>query len=158
MIRNISYELVNKTQPTTDILVKFKDKGITKDFYDFIKDQLENFKLDIIPEYSITLDSECDCYKEILIIEIVLSIPDLHKPLDEDLEQIINHLSYKFTKFYERRIQIFKNKSGINKLKETKKCPNCNYECIMECWKAMAIDEIYCKCPNCKFTFGNPKK
>jgi hypothetical protein len=65
-----------------------------------------------LPEYSVTLDSECDYSKELLLIEIVVSIPDLNKPLDVDLEQIINNLSYIFTKFYEREIQIFKNKSG----------------------------------------------
>lgn len=111
LIRNISYEILDKTHLTTDILIKFEDKGIKKDFYEFIKDWLEDFKLDIIKEYSITIDSECDYSTDILLIEIVLSIPDLHKPLDLDLEQIINHLTYKFTKFYEREIQLF-NKEG----------------------------------------------
>ena len=67
-------------------------KELSKEFYEFIKDRLEDFKLDIINEYSITIDSECDYSTDILLIEIFLSIPDLHKPLDLDLEQIINHL------------------------------------------------------------------
>ena len=29
MIRNISYELLDKTKLTTDILLRFEDKGIT---------------------------------------------------------------------------------------------------------------------------------
>jgi hypothetical protein len=49
--------------------------------------------------------------KKILLVEFILSIPDHHKPLDADLEQIINDKTYKFTKFYEREIQIFKNES-----------------------------------------------
>ena len=110
LIRNISYELLDKTHLTTDILIKFEDKGIKKDFYVFIKDRLEDFKLDIIKEYSITINSD-DYSEELLLIEIILSIQDLHKPLNLDLEQIINHLTYKFTKFYEREIQLF-NKEG----------------------------------------------
>jgi transcription elongation factor Elf1 len=53
--------------------------------------------------------------------------------------------------------QISKIKMVIDKLKETKKCPNCNFEGSMECWKTIGTDEIYCKCPNCKFTFRNTK-
>ena len=63
-----------------------------------------------------TLDYNCDFSKDILFIEIVLSIPYLHKSLDVDLEQIINHLSYNFTKFYEREIQLFKNNGRISKI------------------------------------------
>ncbi|MGB9199907.1 hypothetical protein [Methanobacterium sp.] len=40
-------------------------------------------------------------------------------------------------------------------MKETKKCPNCNFEGSMECWKTIGSDETYFKCPNCKFTFRN---
>jgi hypothetical protein len=115
MIRNISYELLDKKELTTDILLKFEDIGINKDFYDFIKDRLDSFKLEINHKYSITtIDSEYDNSKKILLVEFILSIPDHHKPLDEDLEQIINDKTYKFTKFYERNIQLFnsKNKSG----------------------------------------------
>ncbi len=111
LIRNISYELLDQTHLTTDILIKFEDKVIKKDFYDFIKDRLENFKLEITDKYSITIDSEYDYPGNLLLIDIVLSIPDTHKPLDEDIEQIINDKSYKFIKFYEREFQIFKNES-----------------------------------------------
>lgn len=115
-IKNVSYELLDKTHLTTDILLIFEDKGINKDLYNFIKDYLKDFNLNIDSEYSFTLDYNCDFSKDILFIEIVLSIPDLHKPLDVDLEQIINHLSYNFTKFYEREIQLFKNNGRISKI------------------------------------------
>jgi ssDNA-binding Zn-finger/Zn-ribbon topoisomerase 1 len=52
---------------------------------------------------------------------------------------------------------ILKNKQGTIKLQETKKCPNCDYEGLMVCWKTMGLDDIYCKCPDCKFTFGKQK-
>lgn len=73
---------------------------------------MEDFKSDITREYSITIDSDCDYLNKLLSIDIVLSIPDIHKPINMDLEQIINHLTYKFTKFYEREIQVFKNEKG----------------------------------------------
>ena len=112
MIRNISYELLDKTKLTTDILLRFEDKGITKDFYDFIKDRLDSFKLEINHKYSITtIDSKYDESKKLLLVEFILSIPDIHKPLDVDLEQIINDKTYKFTKFYERNIKLFKSKN-----------------------------------------------
>lgn len=113
LIRNISCELLNKTPLITNILLKFEDKEIKKAFYDFIKYRLDNFKLDVNKECPININSQCDHSKELLLIEIILSIPDLiHKPLDLDMEQIVNHLSYKFIKFYENEIQIFKNKNG----------------------------------------------
>jgi hypothetical protein len=112
LIRNISYELLDKKELTTDILLKFEDIGINKEFYAFIKDRLDSFKLEINHNYSVTtIDSEYDNSKKILLVEFILSIPDHHKPLDADLEQIINDKTYKFTKFYEREIQIFKNES-----------------------------------------------
>ena len=110
-IKNVSYEILDKKQPTSEILLKFEDKGINKDLYNFIIVHLKDFKLNVDSEYSFTLNYSCGFSKDTLLIEIVLSIPDLHKPLDVDLEQIINHLSYNFTKFYEREVQIFKNKS-----------------------------------------------
>ncbi len=115
MIRNISYELLDKTHNTTDILLKFEDNGIKKEFYDFIKDHLEDFRLDNIKGYSITIDTECDCTTNMLIIQIVLSIPDIHKSIDMELEQIINHISNKFTKFYERNVQLFDSKNNGDK-------------------------------------------
>jgi hypothetical protein len=112
LIRNISYEILNKKHLTTDILIKFEDKGITKDFHDFIKGQLEEFKQDLDNPYTITIDSKYDYNKKILLIDIVLSIHDTHKPLHTHLVQVINDKTYKFIKFYERNIQLYKNNCG----------------------------------------------
>ncbi|MGB9200012.1 hypothetical protein [Methanobacterium sp.] len=109
MIRNISYELLDNEHITTDILIKFEDKSINKDFYDFIKGRLDDFKLDLNDPYSITIDSKYDDSKNIILIDIVLSILDTHKPSDAHLVQIINDKTYKFIKFYERNTQLFKN-------------------------------------------------
>jgi hypothetical protein len=110
-MRNISYELLDKTKLTTDILLRFEDSGINKDQYTFIKDRLNNFKLILDKEYSTIINSDYDESKGILIIEITLSISDLLKPKHVQLEQIINDHSYRFIKFYERNIQIFNNKN-----------------------------------------------
>ena len=42
-------------------------------------------------------------------------------------------------------------------MKNNKKCPNCGFEGLMECWKPVTTTGLNCKCPNCKFTFGNKK-
>lgn len=110
MIRNISYELLDKTKPTTDILLRFEDNGINKEQYAYIKDRLDNFDLIIDSEYSIKHDTKFDEFNKILFMDIVLSISDLLKPKNIQLEQIINDHSYRFIKFYERNIQIFNNK------------------------------------------------
>jgi hypothetical protein len=110
LIRNISYELLDKTHLTTNILLKFEDKGINKDFYDYIKKRLEDFKMEDTHGHSITIDSKYDYTTDILLVGIVLSIPDIHKSMDEELERIVNNLSYKFIKFYERNIQLYKTK------------------------------------------------
>lgn len=110
MIRTTYYELLNKTNQTTNILIKFEDKDINRDFYDFFKDQLKNFHIKINNEYPINIDSECDYFEKLLHIQIILSIPEIPKKLT--LEQIINHINYTFTLFYEREIKIFKNKNN----------------------------------------------
>jgi hypothetical protein len=46
-IKNISYELLDTTKTTTDILLKFIDNGINKEQYNFIIDRLDNYNLDI---------------------------------------------------------------------------------------------------------------
>ena len=57
-------------------------KELHKDFYDFIKDRLDNFNLLLDNEYSIIIDSQYDESKDIVSIEIILSISDLLKPKD----------------------------------------------------------------------------
>jgi hypothetical protein len=100
VIKNVSYEILDKTKYNTDILLKFSDSGINKEQYTFISERLEDFKLDIDSYYSITLDTKYEESKEILLIRIILSIPDIYKPKDMDIEQIINQHVYKFTQFY----------------------------------------------------------
>ena len=75
MIRNISYEILDKKHLTTDILLKLEDKGIKKDFNDLIKERLEDFKLEDSARYSLTITSDYDCTTDILSIQIILSIP-----------------------------------------------------------------------------------
>ena len=101
-IKNVSYEILNKTKISTDILLRFIDSGLNKEQYAFISERLEDFKLDINSDYSITLDSKYDESKKLLIIRLILSIPDIYKPKDVDLEQIINKNVYRFKQFYER--------------------------------------------------------
>lgn len=108
MIRNISYELLDKTKLSTDIVLRFEDTGINTEQYNFLKDRLENFNLILDREYSTMLNSSYDESEKKLFIEILLSISDILKPKDNQLEQIINDHSYRFIKFYERNIQFTK--------------------------------------------------
>ena len=43
-------------------------------------------------------------------------------------------------------------------MKKSIKCSNCGFEGLMECWKSIENNKINCKCPNCKYTFGNYKE
>ena len=49
------------------------------------------------------------------------------------------------------------DQEGTN-LEKQKHCPNCGFEGLMVCWKTLGLDDVYFKCPNCKFTFSNKKK
>ena len=64
--------------------------AITTEQYAFLKDRLDNFNLIIDKEYSITLDARYDESNKVLFIEIILSILDILKPKDFQLEQIVN--------------------------------------------------------------------
>ena len=110
VLKNISYEILDKTKLTTDILLRFSDTGLNKEKYASISEFLEYFKLNMNSECSLTLDTKYDEYKELLLIRLILSIPDIHKPDDMNLEQIINHLFYKFTNFYEKNNKLIKSK------------------------------------------------
>ena len=110
MIRNVCYELLDKTKLSTDIVLRFEDTGINKEQFSFLKDRLDNFNLILDSEYSINIDSNYDESKKILFIEMILSISDLLSPKDIQLEQIINDHSYRFINFYERTIKSHNNK------------------------------------------------
>jgi hypothetical protein len=109
-IKSISYELLDKNKLTTDILLRFQDNNVNQIQYSFIKDRLDNFNLLLDKEYSVIINAKYDVFKDIMYIELLLSISDLFKPKDLQLEQIINHHSYRFIKFYERNIEVFNNK------------------------------------------------
>jgi hypothetical protein len=111
MIRNICYELLRKTELTTDILIKFEDKKVTKEYYTFIKERFDNYGSNISSKFTLTLNLEYDEIKQILFIGLIISIPDIRNPKNVLLEQIINEQSYRFIDFYERNFKLFKNKS-----------------------------------------------
>ena len=118
MIKNISYELLDKTKLSTDILLQFDDNDVNQVQYSFIKNRLDNFNMILDEGYSAIINSKFDEIKDTLFIEIILSISDLYRPKNVQIEQIINDHTYRFIKFYERNIQIFssKNKTGDNKI------------------------------------------
>ena len=111
MIRNINYELLGKTELTTDILLKFEDNGINKEQYIAIKDKLDNYSANIDGVYDIKFEGQYDEITQNLLIGLIMSIPDIRYPKDVKLEQIINDYSYKFIQFYERTIQSFNSKN-----------------------------------------------
>ncbi len=110
MIRTISYEILDKTKLTTDILLRFSDIGLNKEKSAPICELLEYFELNINSECSLTIDTKYDESEKLLLIRLILSIPNIHKSEAMDLEQIINHLSYKFTNFYEKNIKLIESK------------------------------------------------
>ena len=46
-IKNISYEILDKTKLNTDILLRFSDNRLDKEQYPAIIGNIEDFKLDI---------------------------------------------------------------------------------------------------------------
>ncbi len=115
MIRNICYELLDNKDSTSDILLRFEDTGINAEQYAYLKDRLDNFKLIIDTEYSVAVNSTYDESEKKLFLEIILSITDILKPKNFELEQIINDHSYRFIKFYERNIHTYKPKLIIKR-------------------------------------------
>ena len=110
-IKNVSYELLDetdstkKTDSTTDVLLTFEHQGINKERYSLIKDELENYKLELNSECNTTIKSKYDESKHQLSIKLIILIPDhifdnnIHKNVN--LVQIINKQAYDFIKFYE---------------------------------------------------------
>ena len=45
-IKNVSYEILDKTKLSTDILLRFSDSGLNKEQYASISERLEDYKLE----------------------------------------------------------------------------------------------------------------
>jgi hypothetical protein len=105
MIKYIGCEKLGKVTVTTDIELKFEDR-INKKQYEFIKDRLDNFNLDIDNEYSMTANPIYMESKEVLLIKVILTILDMYMPKDVDLNKIVSDYSNRFLKFYEKNIQL----------------------------------------------------
>ncbi len=110
-IKNVSYEILDKTKPTTDILLRFSDCGLNKEQYASISELLEGFKLDKNSKYSITINTKYDESNKILLIRLIIPIPDGYKPEELDLGKIMTEHVFIFTQFYER-ISNFISKSN----------------------------------------------
>jgi len=108
MIKNISYEILDKRNVTTDILLRFRDNEVTKEQYTFLNDQLGNFTLDEDSKCSLGIDMNYNEYNKILLIRLILTILDT--PENVNLEQIINTHTYNFIEKYERNMKIYNDK------------------------------------------------
>lgn len=104
-MKNVSYELLDETDSTTDVLLKFEHQGVNKERYSLIKEELENYELELNSECNTTIKSEYDESKHQLSIKLIITIPD--HILDNNIQknvsliQIINKQAYNFIKFYE---------------------------------------------------------
>jgi hypothetical protein len=111
LIRTINYELLCKTEFTTDILTEFKDHRITKEEYTFQKDKLNNYNNDSPDEYTFSTNSKYDEITQTLLIKLIISFQNHCKVKTFKRELIVNSESYKFIQLYENDIKDFKNKS-----------------------------------------------
>ena len=108
MIKNISYEILNETKFTTDILLKFSGSEVTTGQYNSLNSQLDNFTLDEDSKCSLGIDMNYNEYYKILLIRLILTILDT--PENVNLEQIINTHTYNFIEKYERNMKIYNDK------------------------------------------------
>ena len=109
----IKFEMLDQTKPfATDILLKFEDNKVNKAHCAFIEGRLSNYNLHFDRGYTMTYDSLYDESDEQLFIDIIISIPDRLKPLDqEEFTQLCKGLIEEFQKYYERSIQFLNNKN-----------------------------------------------
>ena len=111
LIRTINYELLSKTELTTDILTEFGDYKVTKEEYTFLKDKLNNYNNDNPGEYTFTIDSKYDEITKTLSIQLIMSFQNHRKSKRVKLNFMMNRESYKFIHLYERDIKEFKYKT-----------------------------------------------
>ena len=111
MIKLNDLKIRKTEQNITNIYFKFEDTEVTLEQHDFLKNRLENYKEYIPKEYSMKLELEHQYYREKLILNLTLKIPEQFMPddLSEYTEIIMDQINI-FRNFYDSQNIIYKNK------------------------------------------------
>ena len=101
----------NENQTSTHIFLKFEDNTVNKELYNYLKEQLDKFKLYTDNDYSTKLEIKYDEILETLTIKITIIIPVkiMPKELDKSVDIIMNKINL-FRNFYEAQTEIYNNK------------------------------------------------
>lgn len=100
---------INKVKAfSTDMVLTFGDKGVSKKQYAFLKKRLDQYNWYIDDDYSMISETLYEESSEVLLIAMVIIIPDRLMPKNNEvLTQIITENINRFPKFYERITQQF---------------------------------------------------
>jgi hypothetical protein len=94
---------------STDMILTFEDRKITKNQYSFIKNHLDKYEWYIDDEYSMTSKTIYNESSGMLLIVLDIIIPDRLMPKDDDiLTQMIKDHFNRFPSFYERNLHLYK--------------------------------------------------
>ncbi len=80
MIKFIKVKII-KTEPgSTDVLMKFEGRGVSREQYLFLEDRLDNFKLYMNPEELLKSEVQYDEYSKKLLISVTIRTPERYMP------------------------------------------------------------------------------
>ena len=121
MIEFINSEKLGKTKPlATDILLTFKDEGVTNEQFTFLKERLDFYRMDINSEYVMKSHIDYDKSSETVLIGVTITIPDRLIPKNHaKLTKLIMDLERGFLKFYEEKANVQLNQLNHSKLQRT---------------------------------------
>lgn len=99
MINVINY-IINNNEPfESELMIKLKDDKVNEQQYEFLKDRLNNYIININPKYSIK--SKTKYYKKTmtLLMLIIIVMPDIILKDTNNTKMLEKHIP-EFEKFY----------------------------------------------------------
>lgn len=114
MMKNTNTK-IQKINATTEILLTFKDIGITLEQYTHLIGRLDSFKLYLNSEYLTKFEYNYNKTSGQLLMELVVIIPDHLMSIDNDkISDVSKDITDLFKIFYEAQIEIYKKNYQTN--------------------------------------------
>lgn len=107
MMINVIDCIINKNEPfESELMIKLKDDKVSEQQYEFLKDRLNNYIININPQYSIK--SKTRYYKKTmtLLMLIIIIMPDIILKDLDNTKMLEKHIP-DFEKFYSELKQQF---------------------------------------------------
>ncbi|WP_414469123.1 hypothetical protein [Methanobacterium sp. ACI-7] len=106
--------LFDKNRPiASDIVLKFEDLNVSENKYEYLKLKINDYSLEIDPDWIMTSDLVYDEFTKILSVEITITIIGRSVPVDNVAactKMLADHI-YGFNSFYETLEQQFEDQS-----------------------------------------------